>query len=214
MYSEDDYLPLSGIQHYRFCPRQCAFIHTEQMWTENFFTAHGRALHEKVHNDAGESRGNKHIERGLDISSASLGLSGKTDAVEFYDDGVVCPIEYKRGTVKEDITDEVQLCAQAICLEEMLHLSIPTGYLFYEKIKRREKVDFTQELRSQTRILADQYHMLTDSGETPVASYSKKCESCSFIDSCFPESAGRNKSVAEYIKRRLSLELDAEEDED
>lgn len=214
MYSEDDYLSLSGIQHYRFCTRQCSFIHTEKMWTENFFTAHGRALHEKVHNESGESRGTKRIERGLDIASATLGLVGQTDAVEFYEDGTVCPVEYKRGTVKEDITDEVQLCAQAICLEEMLHVSIEYGYLFYEKIRRRQKVSFTLELREQTQKLSDEYHALISSGEIPTAIYSKKCESCSFIDSCFPETAGRNKSVDGYIKRRLAVELEAEEGDD
>jgi CRISPR-associated exonuclease Cas4 len=208
MYSEDDYLPLSGIQHYRFCKRQCAFIHTEQQWSENFFTAHGRTLHEKVHSETGESRGDKRIERGLQISSALLGLSGQTDAVEIYTDGIVCPIEYKRGTIKTDITDEVQLCAQAICLEEMLRVSIDSGYLFYEKIKRREKVIFTPELRARTLQLSDEYHALIASGEIPAADYTKKCESCSFIDNCFPESAGRRKSVEGYIKRRLALEIE------
>lgn len=214
MYTEEEYLPLSGIQHYRFCTRQCAFIHTEQIWRENYFTAHGRTLHDKVHNDTGESRGGKRIERCLDIASPMLGLSGQTDAVEFYDDGTVCPVEYKRGTVKEDITDEVQLCAQAMCLEEMLHVSIEVGYLFYEKIRRREKVLLTPELRSQTQKLADEYHTLIASGEIPPAVYSKKCESCSLIDSCFPETVGRSKSVANYISRRLSLEIEEGEDEE
>jgi CRISPR-associated exonuclease Cas4 len=213
MYTEDEYLMLSGIQHYRFCPRQCAFIHTDQMWTENFFTAHGRMLHEKVHSGSGESRGKLRIERSLRISSASLGLIGQTDAVEFYADGMVCPVEYKRGTTKADSTDRVQLCAQAICLEEMLGIRIEKGYLFYEKIKRREEVPLTDELRDETQQLADSFHELVESGRIPPAEYAKRCESCSFIDDCFPDTAGTSKSVSSYISRQLSRDLSEGEDE-
>ncbi len=208
LYPEEEYLPLSGIQHYRFCVRQCAFIHVEQMWTENFFTAHGRVLHERVHNAAAESRGKLHIERGLKISSSRLGLAGQTDAVEFYADGTVCPVEYKRGTRKKDTTDKVQLCAQAICLEEMLDVRIEKGFLFYDKIKKREEVLFTGELRDETQRLADDFHNLVRLKRTPSANYDTCCESCSFTDECFPDSAGRNKSVSGYIKRRIAQELE------
>lgn len=214
LYPEEEYLPLSGIQHYRFCERQCAFIHVEQMWTENFFTAHGRLLHERVHTAAAESRGKLRVERGLKISSSRLGLAGQTDAVEFYADGTVCPVEYKRGTKKTDTTDKVQLCAQAICLEEMLDIKIEKGFLFYDKIKKREEVLFTEELRDETQKLADSFHELVELKRVPSAEYDKQCESCSFVDDCFPDSAGRNKSVSVYIQKRITQVLEADvEDE-
>ena len=189
MYPESDYLLLSGLQHLRFCPRQCALIHIEQLWKENFFTASGRVLHEKVHGGAGESRNHIRTERGLKIFSRKLGLIGQT-----------------HGEPKPDTSDEVQLCAQAICLEEMLGCSVSEGALFYFKIRRRITVPITAELRKETEELAFKFHDLVESGLTPKAEYKKKCESCSFIDVCFPESAGRNKSVNIYLKRRLNEE--------
>lgn len=213
MYPESDYLLLSGLQHIRFCPRQCALIHIEQLWNENFFTASGRAQHEKVHSGIVESRKTLKIERDLKISSSLLGLTGKTDAVEFYSDGIIIPVEYKHGEPKEDTCDEVQLCAQVICLEEMLNCKITEGALYYFKIRRRLSVTITDELRTETITLAEEFHRLIENGKTPNAEYSHKCESCSFIDECFPESAGRNKSVNNYIKRRMQLEIISEDDE-
>ena len=133
MYPESDFLLLSGLQHLRFCPRQCALIHLEQQWKDNFFTAAGEALHEKVHSGIAESRKIVRIERNLKIASSLLGVVGQTDAVEFYSDGRVIPIEYKHGSMKSGTEDEVQLCAQAICLEEMLKVKIDTGIIFYFK---------------------------------------------------------------------------------
>ena len=213
MYLESDYLLLSGLQHIRFCPRQCALIHIEQLWNENFFTASGRAQHEKVHSGVMESRRTIRTERDLKIASSLLGLTGKTDAVEFYSDGKIIPVEYKHGEPKEDTCDEVQLCAQVICLEEMLNCKIPEGALFYFKIRNRISVLITDELRAETIRLANEFHKLVESGETPKAGYTHKCESCSFIDECFPESAGRNKSVDNYIKRRIQLDMMSEDDE-
>lgn len=212
MYPESDYLLLSGLQHLRFCPRQCALIHIEQLWKENFFTASGRVLHEKVHGGAGESRNHVRTERGLKIFSRKLGLIGQTDAVEFYRDGRIIPVEYKHGEPKPDTSDEVQLCAQAICLEEMLGCSVSEGALFYFKIRRRITVPITAELRKETEELAFKFHDLVESGLTPKAEYKKKCESCSFIDVCFPESAGRSKSVDIYVKRRLNTNEDFSSD--
>ena len=131
MYPESDYLLLSGLQHLRFCPRQCALIHIEQQWSENFFTAAGRVQHEKVHGDMAESRKTVKTERNLKIASALLGVTGCTDAVEFYSDGKIIPVEYKHGKPKENTSDKVQLCAQVICLEEMLDCTIDEGALFY-----------------------------------------------------------------------------------
>ena len=207
MYTESDYLLLSGLQHLKFCPRQCALIHLEQLWHENFFTASGRAQHEKVHSGVGESRRVVRTERDLKIASSLLGIIGQTDAVEFYSDGKIIPVEYKHGEPKEDTCDEVQLCAQVICLEEMLHCKIDEGALYYFKIRRRVPVPITEELRKETIELAEQFHNLIESGKTPCAIYSHKCESCSFIDECFPESAGRNKSVDIYLKRRIMSEI-------
>ncbi|MBR5580428.1 MAG: CRISPR-associated protein Cas4 [Treponema sp.] len=203
MYQESDYLLLSGLQHLCCCPRQCAFIHIEQVWSENFFTASGRVLHEKVHGGVGESRRCIRIERDLKISSSNLGVTGKTDAVEFYSDGTIIPIEYKHGKPKDDVSDEVQLCAQVMCLEEMLNVNISTGALFYFKIRKRVSVDISTMLRQKTIQVAKEFHSLVQEGKTPPAHYTKKCNSCSFMDSCFPESAGRHKSVETYIKRLL-----------
>ena len=203
MYSESDYLLLSGLQHLRFCPRQCALIHIEQQWSENFFTAAGRVQHEKVHGVTAESRKTVKTERNLKIASALLGVTGCTDAVEFYSDGKIIPIEYKHGKPKENTSDEVQLCAQVICLEEMLECTIDEGALFYFKIRRRIPVPITDELRKETIELAERFHRFIADGKTPAALYSRQCESCSFIDECFPESAGKRKSVRAYIERRL-----------
>lgn len=213
MYQETDYLLLSGLQHLCFCPRQCAFIHVEQLWSENYFTASGRILHEKVHGGIGESRRCIRTERDLKIASRRLGVTGKTDAVEFYSDGTVIPIEYKHGKPKEDFSDEVQLCAQAMCLEEMLGVQIDQGALFYFKVRKRIPVDMSPQLRQETIRVAEEFHGLIQEGKTPAAQYTKKCNSCSFIDVCFPESAGRNKSVEIYLKRRLvnSAALDEED---
>ncbi len=207
IYSEEDYLHLNGLQHLRFCERQCALIYVENLWSENYFTAAGRVQHEKVHSGVGESRRVMRTERDLRIASSLLGITGQTDAVEFYSDGKIIPVEYKHGEVKEDTCDEVQLCAQAICLEEMLKCKIDEGALYYFKIRKRIPIAITQELRAETIALAQKFHQLVEEGKTPIAEYKKKCESCSFIDECFPESAGRNKSVSTYIKRRLNQDL-------
>ncbi len=213
MYPESDYLLLSGLQHIRFCSRQCALIHLEQLWKENFHTASGRADHEKVHSGLIESRKVMRIERDLKIASSLLGLTGRTDAVEFYTDGRIIPIEYKHGEPKSDTCDEVQLCAQALCLEEMLHCTIAEGALFYFKIRRRIPIQFTDELRQETISLAHQFHRLIESGITPAAQYSSRCESCSLTIECFPSSAGRRKSVDNYIKRRMMLDIGTDSDE-
>ena len=212
MYKEEDYLHLNGLQHLRFCSRQCALIYVENLWHENFFTASGRVQHEKVHSGIGESRRVMRTERDLKIASSLLGITGQTDAVEFYTDGKIIPVEYKHGEPKEDTCDEVQLCAQVICLEEMMGCNISEGALFYFKIRRRIPVQITDELRKETIALAESFHRLVESGKTPIAVYSHKCEACSFIDECFPESAGRNKSVDIYLKRRIQAEIIASDE--
>jgi CRISPR-associated exonuclease Cas4 len=214
MYAEDELIPISALQHLVFCPRQCALIHIEQLWSENVFTAEGRGLHEKVHEAEAESRPGVRIVRGLRLRSLELGLVGQADVVEFHEEasgGAAIPaldgryrpfpVEYKRGKAKVDVCDEVQLCAQAMCLEEMLGTSIPRGALFYGRPRRRQEVEFTESLRQQTRETAGKLHELLRSGRTPAAAYEKKCESCSLLERCLPRITGVKKNIRHYLSQ-------------
>ena len=220
MYTEDDFLPLSALQHLIFCERQCALIHIEQQWVENLFTAQGRVMHERVHSENHESRGDARIEYGVGLRSFQLGLVGKADAVEFHRcEGVFkrraqqkmsegtfkgwkpFPVEYKRGKPKDDNCDRVQLCAQALCLEEMLEVEIPCGALFYGKIRRRLDVVFDAALRQETENTALRLHQLFESGKTPGPVYSKKCDTCSLAHLCLPKIMGKGRSINRYLSR-------------
>lgn len=209
---EEDLLPLSGLQHLLFCERQCALIHVEQMWVENLFTAEGRIMHERVDSGGTESRGNVRIAFGLPLRSLRLGLSGKADVVEFHreknesgqtkSEAIVWrpfPVEHKRGRPKKEHWDKVQLCAQAMCLEEMLGIEVPRGALFYGKTRRRVDVVFDRDLRKNTEDTARRLHALIDSGKTPRAKHEEKCESCSFISLCLPKLTSRKLTVADYL---------------
>ncbi|HRR89168.1 MAG TPA: CRISPR-associated protein Cas4 [Eubacteriales bacterium] len=211
-YSEDDYLLLSGIQHFTFCPRQWALIHVENIWEESFLTASGRVLHNRVHDgNSFEKRGDLVIFRALKISSRALGISGECDVVEFHksDDGVKLnkydgkwlpyPIEYKRGDGLSIYADEMQLCAQAICLEEMLCCHIPAGALYYGQPKRRKEIVFTQELRDRVAAAMSEMHMYFARRYTPKAVYTKSCDACSLKDACLPAVFKKSKAVQEYI---------------
>ena len=204
MYCEDDFLPLSALQHLLFCERQCALIHIEQVWVENLFTAQGRIMHERVDQTGRESQGKVRLEYGVPLRSFALGLIGKADLVEFHlqEDGAWLPhpVEYKRGRPKKENWDRVQLCAQAMCLEEMLEMAIAEGALFYGKKRRRQVVRFDEELRAKTRDTAEQLHQLIRSGITPAAIYAKKCNSCSLFTLCLPRVADRKHSVHEYLE--------------
>lgn len=206
MYTDDDLLPLSAVQHLLFCKRQCALIHVEQSWVENYFTAAGRVMHEKAHSEKAEWRGNVRIERGLPLKSLTLGLIGKADVVEFHHtsegDAQVFPVEYKRGKSKPNDCDRVQLCAQAICLEEALFCTIPEGAIFYGQNKQREYVLFDDGLRSKTQTISDELHALIESGITPQAEYSKKCDACSLQELCMPESLDK-KTVTHYMEKMV-----------
>ena len=205
MYTEDDLLMLSALQHLLFCPRQCALIHIEQQWTENRLTAEGRILHERVHTAASQSRGRVRVEFDMPIRSLQLGLIGRGDVVEFHrqDDGswLPFPVEYKRGRPKKDDSDRVQLCAQALCLEEMLEVTVPAGALYYGKKKRRTEVEFSRELRQITRDTAVRLHQLLAAAVTPPPEYNRRCESCSFIETCLPKAVGKKGSVRNYMIR-------------
>ena len=209
MYSEDDLIPLSALQHILFCERQCALIHIEQMWNENLFTAEGKIMHERVDEAGRESRGNVRIEFAMPLRSLRLGLVGKADVVEFHQksasqnvkspEWVPFPVEYKRGKPKQDNCDRVQLCAQALCLEEMLDVEIPSGALFYGKTRRRKDVDFDNALRQETESAAIQLHKLIESGQTPPPVYTPKCKSCSFFHVCLPKTIEKRHSVKQYL---------------
>jgi len=211
MYSEDELIPLSALQHLIFCERQCALIHVEQVWVENLFTTEGRIMHERVDTGNRESRGNVRIEFGMPLRSLRLGLTGKADAVEFHlsvkkttkEKWQPFPVEYKRGKPKKDNCDKVQLCAQAMCLEEMLKIHISEGALFYGKTRRRQDVVFDRNLRQETEKAAKQVHELIASGRTPKPVYTKKCKSCSFVGLCLPKTIERRRSVNRYLKNAI-----------
>lgn len=217
-YAEDDYLMLSGIQHFEFCRRQWALIHIEQQWEENYRTTLGELMHKKAHNEESiEKRGDLIIMRGLRISCASLGVSGQCDVVELrksktgihlhgFDGGWnVFPVEYKRGIKKEGLEDEVQLCAQAICLEEMFLTDIPKGYLYYGENKRRLEVEFTSELRNHVELLCGEMHQMFSRGYTPKVKATKECRSCSLNNLCVPK-LNKAIDVKKYIRDSVDKE--------
>ena len=215
MFDEDEWIPLSALQHFVFCPRQCALIHVERQWAENRLTAEGRILHEKADSGFGESRGDLRIARGLALRSRRLGLVGRADVVEFLriaepvsDSGIELdgvegrwrprPVEYKRGRPKLDACDEVQLCAQALCLEEQFGVEIKRAALYYAGTRHREEIVLDGPLRRQTERSARAVRQLLSSGRTPPAVREPKCSSCSLLDLCLP-SAGST-SVQAYLE--------------
>ena len=218
MFNEDDLLPLSGLQHLMFCERQWGLIHIEQLWEENRLTAEGRMLHERAHQPGAESRSGVRTARGLRLQSLRLGLSGQADVVEFHRNegsgvhlaGVeglwgVFPVEYKRGRPKKNACDEVQLCAQALCLEEMFGGMIDGGALYYGEPRRRKNVALSAALRARTEALAARMHALYRVGKTPAAVYEPKCDSCSLIARCLPRLLAKPSGVARYLARALAV---------
>ena len=214
-FEEDELLSLSGIQHFAFCRRQWALIHIEQQWAENERTADGRVMHEKVHDPSvSESRGDRRITRGMYVRSYELGISGQCDVVEFRrsESGVPLsdregkwqpfPIEYKRGEPKESDADRVQLCAQAMCLEEMLCCPVPRGALFYGEIHRRENVEFTEELRCRVKEMLSEMHEYYRRGYTPRVKRSRACNACSLRELCVP-SMFTAADVSAYLRTGL-----------
>lgn len=215
MYKEDDYLMLSGLQHFAYCRRQWALIHIEQQWAENEQTVDGHLLHRAAHDARRiEKRGNLLIARGLPLKSAVLGMTGISDVVEFRksEEGVSLysyeglwqpyPVEYKKGVPKSHDADLLQLCGQAICLEEMLLCRIPRGSLFYGEKRRRMEVEFSEELREKVQDMAKEMHELWAKGYTPKVKTHKGCNSCSLKEICVPK-LSRVKRVDSYIQRQL-----------
>lgn len=212
-YREEDFLMLSGIQHFVFCRRQWALIHIEQQWKENIHTVEGNILHENAHNGMlREKRGNVIISRGMSVFSRTLGVRGICDVVEFHESekgiclhGVkglydVVPVEYKKGRPKEHVADVLQLAAQAICLEEMFVCSIRKGYLYYGENRRRTEVDITHDIRDKVMQCCSEMHSLYDRRHTPKVKTGKTCSACSVKDLCLPKLC-RNKSVSSYIEK-------------
>ena len=223
--AEADLLPLSGLQHLVFCERQCALIHIEQQWKENTLTAEGKLLHERVDAGGRETRKDRRITRGVPVRSLRLGLIGKVDVLEWCmvrpetenganalrlpgRNGLWRPIlvEYKRGEPKLVDCDRVQVCAQALCLEEMLHVSIASGSLFYGARRRRFDVEFDSRLRAITEKAARRFHELVTEGRTPPAVREPKCRNCSLLDVCLPPRRRRPRSVLTYLQTSLGTD--------
>lgn len=215
-YDEEDYLLLSGIQHFSFCRRQWALIHIEQLWKENVRTIEGQFLHEKAHDSSiKEKRGELIISRGMPVFSKSIGITGTCDVVEFYKDpnGVelsgregrfsAIPVEYKRGKPKESDADILQLTAQVMCLEDMLVCDIKEGHLFYGETNHRLKIEISEEYRQRVKDICAEMHQLYQRRYTPKVKTGQHCKACSMADLCLPKLCGKL-SVSQYIERSLS----------
>jgi len=229
-YEPDDLLPLSGIQHFLFCRRQWALIHVERQWQENALTAEGRIIHKRADDPFfTETRNGVITARSVPVASYRLGLSGVCDVVEFTESpegvklpnrdglstlplrGVLrlylpAPVEYKRGKEKHDHSDETQLCAQAMCLEEMLSVAIPKGYLYYGETRHRVEIEFTSELRTLVKDMSDEMHNYFSRGYTPRVKPFKGCRSCSLADVCLPVLQGKVIAASRYIKQQVESE--------
>lgn len=208
---DDALIPLSALQHFLYCPRQCGLIHVEQLWAESQHTAEGRLLHEKADKPRMESRKGVRTVTGMPLAEPALGITGIADVVEFHMglDAVErpYPVEYKRGRPKAHQADEVQLCAQALCLEHMLNCDIPEGALYYGETRRRVVVSFDEALRRLTRGTIDATRGMIMSGRTPSAVYSPKlCDNCSMIDLCQPNLLQRGESVQHWLREQLKSE--------
>ena len=186
MESEDNYIMLSALQHYAYCPRQYALIHIEQVWDENLYTLRGQRVHQKVDIPKNDQIADIRVERALPLWSHQLGIRGIADVVEFGADGIPYPVEYKSGTKKVRLADNIQLCAQALCLEEMLNCAIPTGAIYHAASKRRREVAIDATLRSQTQQIIIAIRQLFVTQQLPPPVNDKRCEDCSLIDACMP----------------------------
>lgn len=202
-FSPDDFIQLSAVQHFAYCPRQCALIHLDMVWTENRATAEGRLLHEKADSGKSESRGSVKTVTGLLLRSLELGISGRADVVEFHTrDGIrhPFPVEYKRGRSKPSNEDRIQLCLQALCLEEMLGVCIPEGALFYGASRRRENVVFTDSLREETRQMVARTRELLSGTALPPPVNDSRCKGCSLHDDCDPAGYGNRGKASRYLE--------------
>ncbi|HEV2365242.1 MAG TPA: CRISPR-associated protein Cas4 [Caulobacteraceae bacterium] len=202
---EDALIPISALQHYVFCPRQCALIHVERLWSDDKATAEGRLLHEKVDRGVAEARAGVRVARGLQLRSVALGVAGKADVVEFSGrPGRPYPVEYKRGRPKRHRADEVQLCAQAICLEEMFGMEVPEGALFYGLTRRRTVVAFDENLRRLTAETAVAARDTIVCGRTPPPIFTAACRRCSLRPACQPERLQKPPDINRWLVRQVA----------
>ena len=189
-WADEDLVPISALQHHVYCPRQCALIHVEQVWDENVFTLRGRRAHERVDVAGRRQRGGEEAVRALPLWSDRLGLVGRADVVAF-EDGVPYPVEHKVGARKARRADEVQLCAQALCLEEMFACAIGEGALFYGKTRRRRPVALDAALRAETEAVVRAVRALLRQTSLPPPVNDARCERCSLLEACMPQAPGR-----------------------
>ena len=201
--NRSDDIPLSALQHWLFCPRQYALIHIERLWAENLFTAEGKVLHERADSGRAETRPGIRILRSVELRSDRFGLHGVADVVELLD-GRPCPVEYKRGRPKTHRADEVQLCAQALCLEEMFGCDVSEGALYYGMTRRRLLVPMDDDLRALTRQAISDIRACRDAGTVPKPDYSaSRCNSCSLIEQCRPRQIAANRDVSRWLSRMI-----------
>lgn len=201
--AEELLLPISALQHYLFCPRQCALIHVERLWAENLATAEGRMLHEKADSGMADRRGGLQTLRSVQLRSFALGVAGVADVVEKHGDELI-PVEYKRGKPKTHRADEVQLCAQALCLEEMFGVAVPKGVLFYGAVRRRHEVTIDGELRVITMQVAQDARDMVLAARTPAPVWnSKLCGACSMAELCRPKRMENPPVVAKWLARMI-----------
>lgn len=207
MEDEDEFIPISALQHYVYCPRQCALIHLERAWAENRETAEGRLLHARTDRPIAERRRSVRTVTAMPLSHRGLRLVGVADAIEFHrEDGGerAFPIEYKRGRPKAHRADEIQLCAQALCLENMLGRPVLAGALFYGKTRRRREVSFDPALRALTEDTIRGVQAMIASGRTPQATYEpRRCDACSLLDLCQPRMLTRGHGVDDWLRTQL-----------
>ena len=209
--SDDDFIPLSALQHYLYCPRQCALIHVEQRWEENQRTAEGRLMHDRADQPKIEKRRGVRTVTAMPLAEPVLGIAGVADVVEFHYQECSkerpYPVEYKRGRPKAHQADAVQLCAQAMCLEHMLNTAVPEGALYYGDTRHREVIPFDSPLRELTRVvIADTRHMLNQA-MTPPANYTHRlCNGCSLLDICQPKAMSSSRSARVWLQRQLQTD--------
>lgn len=212
MFHESQLLPISALQHLLFCERQAALIHVERLWAENRLTVEGGLMHKRAHDphQHAPTRRGARVTRGLELACRRLGLAGVADVVEFPTEKPgepPLPIEYKRGRPKAHDADRVQLCAQALCLEEMLGVSIPVGAIFYGRTRRRDDVTLDAALRTRTEAAAERLHTMIAAGETPRARREPKCDRCSLLNLCMPDALRPRKTAWAYMREAAAAAL-------
>jgi CRISPR-associated exonuclease Cas4 len=195
----DDPIPISALNHYSYCPRRCALIHVEQIFEENVYTMRGRSLHERVDEPVGEFQEGLRIERALPLWSIRLGLIGKADVVEFRK-GTVVPVEYKSGRLRHFENDDLQLCAQGLCLEEMTGKEVPVGAIYHHGSRRRREVIFDSSLRERVETVVAKVRELIENRIVPPPVNDKRCRHCSLQESCMPAAVGEKARAAQILR--------------